>query len=347
MDEITRRCRRLAALFMAAALTIGPAVPAGPVYEPTRPELEQVLADLTAWLPGNWDSFPQVYYERLVQPPKMGEHEHWHRAFGRIDAPQIGTHVFYGQINVGGRSGEMMLRSQIIYNAVIDEARGVVSITGQSPSEPEKYVNLHLRPELWKQVRQRDPAAVRCDFVWRRSGTQIVGTLEGKKEEHRKYGPGTCTYMSGQMKDVEFYADAEWVLSPEQLWLYDINRLAGHTFVGRDDRTHIRLYKSRPFSCTVKDAAGERRLAAHDRGFATPVTGTNGRSLELLLLRAELPAAGRPGLEDRLRLGVLEAGRAQPVSVVEAPTDAESIEFDAQGVTARCTLATQFGPVGP
>jgi hypothetical protein len=338
-------------LLPAAALALlassGPAV-AGPNYEPTRAELEQVLEDLARWLPGSWDSFPQVYYERTVQAPRQGEHEHWHRVFARIEAPQIGTHVFYGQINVGGRGGEMLPRSQIIYDAKIDAARGVVSITGQGPADPEKYENLQDKPELWKQVRQRDPGAVRCDFVWRRSGTQIVGTLEGKQEAMRKYGPGSCTYMTGGSKDIEFYADAEWVLGPDDLWLYDINRMAGHTFVGRDDRTHLRLSRAHPFSCRVRDAKGERRLDGHDRGFLAGVTGTGSRPLEMMLLRAELPATSGPGLAERLRLSLHEPRQAKPATVVEAAATADQIELRSGGVEATCARSGAFAmPVGP
>jgi hypothetical protein len=344
------RFHRFTRLAIASMVTLAPSVPAvaGPNYEPTRAELEQVLEDLVRWLPGSWDSFPQVYYERTVQAPKQGEHEHWHRVFARIDAPQVGTHVFYGQINVGGRSGEMMPRSQILYDAKIDEARGVVSITGQGPADPEKYENLQDKPALWKAVRQRDPGAVRCDFVWRRSGTQIVGTLEGKQEAMRKYGPGTCTYLTGGSKDIEFYADAEWVLGPEDLWLYDINRMAGHTFVGRDDRTHLRLSRAHPFTCQVRDAAGERRLEGHDRGFRANVTGADGKPLEMLLLRAELPATTGPGLVDRLRLGLHAPGQARPSTVVEAAATADRIELRANGVDATCVRSEAFAmPVGP
>jgi hypothetical protein len=339
-----------AVMSAAFLVMLAPAAPAlaGPGYEPTRAELEQVLEDLARWLPGSWDSFPQVYYERIVQAPKQGEHEHWHRVFARIDAPQIGSYVFYGQINVGGRSGELMPRSQILYNATIDEARGVVSITGQGPLEPEKYENLQDKPALWKEVRQRDPGAVRCDFVWRRSGTQIVGVLEGKQETMRKYGPGSCTYLTGGSKDIEFYADAEWVLGPEDLWLYDINRMAGHTFVGRDDRTHLRLSRAHPFRCQVRDAASERRLEGHDRGFVATVTGTGGSPLELMLLRSELPSTSGPGLAERLRLSLHEPGQARPATVVEAPATADRIELRSDGVEADCVrsgaFAMQLGP---
>ena len=41
---------------------------------------------------------------------------------GFIEAPQIGPHVFYGQINIAGRDGPLYARSQVIYVASIDEA---------------------------------------------------------------------------------------------------------------------------------------------------------------------------------------------------------------------------------
>ena len=80
-------------------------VAAGPTYDPDRAELEKIMEDLIAWLPGSWDSYPQVYRERTGVIPEEGEHEHWHRVFARIDAPQVGDVVFYGQIHAEGRDG--------------------------------------------------------------------------------------------------------------------------------------------------------------------------------------------------------------------------------------------------
>lgn len=339
--------RTALAISMTALLVAGSMSSAGaaPAYEPTRQELEATLEDLAAWLPGAWDSFPQVYHERTVAAPKAGEHEHWHRTFARIDAPQIGRYVFYGQINVGGREGPMMPRSQVIYNARIDATRGLISITGQPPADSDRFVNLQDHPELWSEVRQRDPDAVHCDFIWRREGAQLVGTLEGKKEPYRKYGPGTCTFLTGSNRDLEFYADAEWLLSPELLWLYDINRMAGHTFVGRDDRTHIKLYRARPFSCRVSDSQGVRSLDAHDRGFAAGVSAENGRELDMLLLRAHYPAGNSVGLQEQLRLMLNEPGSLQVAAMSESAPGADRIELRAAGTQISCEVAQRFPPL--
>lgn len=326
----------VAVLAIASGLTAGVAK-AGPAYDLSRPELEAVLADLIAWLPGGWDSYPQIHFERRYRVPAEGEHAHWFHVFERIDAPQIGEVVFYGQINEGGRDAPVMHRSQILYKVWIDEQRGAVVINGQGPADPDKYVDLHKHPELWKEVRMRDPAAINCDFLWRRSGEQIVGVLDGKTEAGRAAGPGTCSYMVNKT-DVRFVADAEWVLSPEVFWDYDINMMAGHQFVGRKDRTHIRMYRARNYDCRVRDAAGDRTWSAYDRGAKIAVKAADGRDLQLMLLRAHLPDAAGKGMFDRLHLMVQKPGEEAPIHDAQFEPRAGTVQTGYAGIEASCTL---------
>ncbi len=337
---MTRPILPLAILLVLMALLPG-AAQSAPNYQLSRMELESVMEDLIVWLPGEWNSFPQIELERTVKMPEEGEHDHWHRTFARITAPQIGDVVFYGQINIGGRNGEIVPGSQVLYKAWIDEVRGVVVINGQGPAEPEKYRDLHRHPDLWSQVRMRDANAVRCDFVWRRDGEHIVGVLDGKNEATRKSGPGTCSYVS-ERTGKEFFADAEWVLTPELLWLYDINTMGGRAFIGREDRTHVRLYRSRDYTCKVADAAGRRTLQAYDRGFFADVKAKDGSQLQLRLLRADYPAADRFGLDDRLRLTIRVPDNNNGVAVATA--DAAPLaarirtEDRARGIGVSCEL---------
>jgi hypothetical protein len=328
------------ALLATLALVATSSASAAPAYDPSRQELEAVLEDLKAWLPGGWDSYPQVYLERTLRAPVEGEHEHWYRSFALIDAPQVGAVVFYGQVNVGGRDGPVLPGSQILYTAVIDEARGVVNVNGQGPVDPEAFVDLHRRPELWKQVRMRDPSKIRCDFVWRRHGTQVVGVLDGKTPERRARGPGTCSYVTDGRQD--FFADAEWVLSPDALWLYDINTLQGLQFIGRKDRTHLRLYRAREYRCLVEDADGRRELGAYDRGYAFEVRGSDGRKTALMLLRADFPGPGNRGLVERLRLLAGDAASPAPTTVVAeaTPGPAPPIEWRGAGAAVSCQART-------
>lgn len=334
------------AVMLALGWGIGSAsaVDAGPRYDPSRQELEAVLADLIAWLPGAWDSYPQVHFERRVRAPIGGEHAHWHRTFARIDAPQLGEVVFYGQINEGGRDAPLMHRSQILYTARIDETRGAVIVNGQGPADPERFVNLHERPELWSQVRMRDPAALKCDFLWRREGAQIVGLLEAKAESGRKGGLGTCSYQVDGT-DVEFFADAEWILSPGELWDYDINLMNGHQFVGRADRLHKKLYRAQGYSCRISDSTGERTWATHDRGGRHAVTARGGRAVQLMLLRAPMPDAQGRGMHDRLRLMVQSPDGESPLHEIEAAPRAESIALEFDGVRTLCSRVESLPPL--
>lgn len=337
MGKSANSAAAFAWIVFAAVLMVGLGSTPGrsaPAYDLSRQELEAVLADLIAWLPGGWDSYPQVHFERRFKVPAEGEHAHWHHIFERIEAPQIGEVVFYGQINEGGRDAPLLHRSQILYKVWIDEKRGAVVINGQGPANPEKYVNLHERPELWSEVRMRDPAVINCDFLWRRDGEQIVGVLDGKTEAGRAEGPGTCSYMVNGT-DVKFVADAEWVLGPEVFWDYDINLMSGHQFVGRQDRTHIRMYRSRGYECRVRDASGERRWHAHDRGARLPVKSRDGRELQLLLLRAHLPDAAGRGMFDRLHLMLQTPGVEAPLhDMHEAPRG--PVAMTAEGISADC-----------
>lgn len=332
--------RSIARGTLLSLLAVG-TVSAAPVYDQGRKEVERVLDDLIRWLPGAFDSFPQIHYERTVRMPAGGEHEYWHRTFALIDAPQVGAHVFYGQVNVGGRDGPILPRSQVLYVASIDEARGVVLIKGQTLADAEKYVNLQDHPELWREVRQRDPKSIRCDFIWHRHADQIVGVLDSTEEGGRINGPGTCSYTaaSGQ----PFVADAEWVLSPESLWLFDTNKLAGAQFIGRLDQTHTRLSRARPYACHVTDVAGTRKLDAHDRGYTTSV-GSARAPLTLLLLRSDYPARDGFGLDDELRLTLADKD-GKVVGNATAPPASERIALQHAGVDVRCDLQPAFGPM--
>lgn len=317
---------------------------AGPQYDFARVELEAIVQDLVAWLPGAWDSYPQIHFERRVRMPAEGEHDHWHRTFARIDAPQLGPVVFYGQINIGGRDGPLLPRSQILYTVEIDEQRSAVNMNGQGPLDADRFVNLHERPELWSEVRMRDREALNCDFLWRRDGVHLFAVLDGKTADRRKYGPGTCNYyMAGT--DVEFFADAEWVLSPDDLWDYDINTIAGRQFIGRADKTHIRLFRAVGYRCSVTDAAGRRDWHAHNRGAKTRVRNRAGEDVELMLLRAPMPSRDGPGLADRLRLLLKPLGSEQPTTEIEAAATAARIDLRAEGIEATCEAAADLPPL--
>ncbi len=333
----------VAAALLGSMLMSTP-VAAAPEYDQGVDDLKWVLARMVEWLPGEWSAFPHVHHNRTVRMPEVGEHEDWHRSITLIDAPQVGGDaVFYAQVTIGGRDGPVLGRSQNLYKLWVDEERGVVVFNGQGPKDPDRFVDLGERPELWGEVEMRDESAIRCDFIWRRTGDQVFGVLEGKTPERQTYGPGTCTYIS-EAADAEFFADAEWVLSPESLWLYDINTMGGFQFIGREDRTHTRYLRSRPYSCAVEDADGARVLDGHDRGFRIPAATRTGERVELMLLRTEY-AHEREGRVDGLRLKMMQAYPEPLMAFTEAEGAAPRIALEHLGVSALCTLQAAFAPI--
>ena len=83
---------RVISLFFACLVLATPAAATN-----SKPELAKVLADLLAWLPGEYASIPQVYLERALGTPPDGEHETYYRVFAKIDAPHLAEHVIYTQ----------------------------------------------------------------------------------------------------------------------------------------------------------------------------------------------------------------------------------------------------------
>jgi len=142
----TNSCR--AALLLGALLLLPNFAAAAPSYQLTRMELESVMKDLKAWLPGEWNSFPQIELERSVKMPEEGEHEHWHRTFALIKAPQVGEVVFYGQINIGGRDGALVPGSQVLYRAWIDETRSAARRRLACAASRDSAIAAFVRP--WK-----------------------------------------------------------------------------------------------------------------------------------------------------------------------------------------------------
>jgi hypothetical protein len=221
------------------------------------PELLQVLRDVSAWIPGNYDSMPQIAYERANGAPPDGEHSHQYRVFARIDAPHLGEHVFYSQIRAGGSDGPII--QQVLFLTELDEENNGVTFNGRRIKDPDDYVDAHLHPDMWAAIGPDPRFGGNCNFYWRRHGTLLKGTMND----------GTCTMMSRDNQQMTWHT--EWVLSPTELWVYDNGYYDdGSLVTGRYDKSHLRLYKENTFSCMVtiqeNGAATKTVKEVHDRG---------------------------------------------------------------------------------
>lgn len=297
----------------------------------TPPELERVMSDLLEWLPGEYSSRPQRYLEDEHGSAEEGEHDDWYRIFARVDVPHIGENVIYGQMHIGNKDALIVPGTQVLYIVEMDAEHRAVNVSGRRIANGEDYAFAHLDPEKLKTIALDPNTGGNCDFRWRRHGNQLVGRLAEPDEAPID---GTCT-MTSKVSGVTMTWDAEWVLTTDQLWIFDNGYIEGELFIGREDLTHTRLYKARFFDCNVRlDDRGQVsafELPMHDRGDEQALGETG---LTLRLLRG--PMAGPDGFREYTLLSV-RRDADDLFSQTLLPGDPEMIDLELGNLSARCS----------
>ncbi len=299
------------------------------------PELQDVMDDLMAWLPGEYSSGPQIYLDRKVGSSPDGEHDEWYRIFAEVDVPHIGENVIYGQLHVGSADGPIIPGTQILYIVSLDPENFAVNISGRRIKDMADYEWAHLDSEKLKTIEIDPDYGGNCDFRWRRHGTQIRGLLGHD---------GTCT-MTSRVSGLTMMWDAEWVLNPDELWIFDNGYTEdGGMIIGREDRTHTRLYKVRKFECSlsVTDESGAKQevenIVLHDRGAAFHAGGDdNGGDLVLTLLRAPMPKNGIRGMEEKLSLTLRHGTAGEVIASTQVAPLANGISVRSGLTRASCS----------
>ncbi len=315
-------------------------------------ELKGVLKDLMDWMPGEYSSLPQVFFEHASGPPPDGPHEEVYRVFAKIDAPHLGQNIIYTQIRIGGKDGPLFEGQQVVFIITVDEQRHGVNISGRRIKDPENHIDAHLHPEMWKSIEPDPDYGGNCFFLWRRHGDQIVGKLADATQDDQ------CTMISKRSGD-QMTWDAEWVLNNRELWIHDNGTLKdGSLFAGRADKTHLRMSKVRQYECfaSYRPKRGEpiinNGFRMNDGGdiYAWSIKGMKDPvRLELMrsmwpsdsgrnyteLLRLEM-FQGEPDLDSRAKRKVLGNGWANGAS------DRTAFGGDTWG--ARCKLYDPSAP---
>ena len=314
----------------------------------SKPELMKVLEDLLAWLPGEYSSMPQVFLERNLGAPPDGEHDLFYRVFAEIEAPHLAEHVIYTQIRLDSDDGPVFPGQQVVFLISVDEARGAVSISGRRIKDPQKYVDAHLRPEVWPELQPDPDFGGNCNFNWRRHGRQLRGLL-GEF--------GECTIVSKNSGRWMTW-DAEWILNPDELWIYDNGYLEdGSLIVGRSDRTHLRLYKARRYECFAalryKDGSNQviNPFFMHDRGdvFTITTEEPEPRELRLEFLTSLWPSSSGRNFVDLMRLTLHDGephaySQDNVVGNAWSTPDSGRVGFTTEWASARCKLANPQDP---
>jgi hypothetical protein len=303
----------------------------------SKAELEAVRRDLLVWWPGEYDTWPQVELERRYGAPPDGEHDRQYRVFRRVDVPHIGAHVIYGQVHVGGRDGPIIPGQQVLYKIELDAGRGAVVVQGRRIKDGPNHQLKDHTPEKLRSIAIDPDFGGNCDFVWRRHGSQLVGKLADLGSNN-----DTCTMIS-KLSGQKMTWDAEWVLTPTELWVFDNGYLHDQNdpnkkprmFAGRADLTHRRMYKGQPYVCRegatqheVYDTGGEWR----SKFAGQPVTYRLARRFDA--------GADGVGLVERLTLAAWPGEGADPaansVAIAVLPRREGTLELRGAGARVAC-----------
>lgn len=329
-------------LMLAALLAASPAAATNSPIE-----LKGVVASLMAWLPGEYDSEPQRFFEAEYITPPDQQHQRIYRAFTRIEAPDVGENVIVATVHASVKYSAFDFAEFQVWTVSVDVARQAVVMSPRKFKDPEAFRGIATYAAKLKGLKayQLAPAsgAAGCDIVWRLIGTQLRGHTE----------PGRCT-STLRRANGEATFDWEWLLNDEELWITFAGKDgAGNLVMGRADQTHWRLMKARTFECFLAyrpDGGPEQvhnGFAMHDRGDVHRLDLKDARGTTpvfLELIRGVWPSNSGRNYLDLLRFTVYEGDPAKPReelkiignSLGSAGTDRAG--FAAGPLSARCKL---------
>ncbi|MDX2144282.1 MAG: CpcT/CpeT family chromophore lyase [Rhodospirillaceae bacterium] len=339
-------------LITALALVVGllPGAPARATN--SEVELKHVLKDLMAWLPGEYSSAPQVYFETAVGPPPDGVHENLYRIFAKIDAPHLGEHVIYTQLHIEGKRGPIFAGQQVVFIITVDNQRHGVNVSGRRIKDPDQYIDAHLHPEMWTTIAPDPDYGGNCNFLWRRHGAQLVAKLSDATQDDK------CTMVSKRSGD-QLTWDAEWVLNDKELWIHDNGYMKdGSLFAGRADKTHLRMTKVREYECLFgyRPAKGEPQVLngprMHDGGdaFVWELKDSPPRKVFYELMRGMWPSESGRNYAELIRISLYEGDpendpeKNKLLGFGWASADSDRASFGTGAYNGRCKLYDPSAP---
>lgn len=308
----------------------------------SRPELEAVQRDLLAWLPGEYDTLAQVDLEQRLGAPPDGTHERQYRVFGRVAVPHLAQYAIYGEVHGAGKDSPVIPGQQVLYLVSIDEKRGAVNVSGRRIKGGPDFEWKNLTPERQRQIALDPDYGGNCDFLFRRHGRDLVGVVTNIGSSDP-----SCTMVSKRSGQTMRW-EAEWVVTPQELWIFDNGYIIdprtpqrpGRLFAGRADRTHERMYKGRDFRCVGSGRTlpnGAVRGTLYDRGGQLRLTGSTATpGVFAQLLRAGYPTSDGADLVDRLTLTLWRDGESVPFARRESDGQASAIAIAADSLRIAC-----------
>ncbi len=314
----------------------------------SNPELQAVLRDLMTWWPGEYDTLAQVKIEQQQGAPPDGPHDRQYRVFARVNVPHIGENVIYGEVHSVNKDGPLIKGQQVLYIVSIDNEQQAVVVRGRRIKDGALHEQAHLYPEKLHTLELDSAYGGNCDFRFRRYGRDLRGWLANAGQA------GTVCTMQSKVTGQTMTWDADWAITPSEIWVFDNGYLQnpaqpeklGRLFAGREDRVAERLYKGRPFTCSIRGItdgkelknSAVRTVVLHDRGGELDLGDFGSAGHKLRLLRLAQPAPAPEYWADVLTLSVVADAQDKTMMESRATPWARTVKLNTDTVQARCKI---------
>lgn len=171
--------------------------------------LEKDLVKLLEWFPGEYDNHQQVHKELIDNISKERRHRQTHHIFFPIQLDFIPGKLLYAQQSQHYDLNDIY--RQRIYAFTIDSLENAIRLTIYTPKNPNKLINAHLNPSIFKSLAKDDfylkPG---CDVFWKKANNQFEGYLKNN----------ACNYYSEKF-NTTVYLNETLILRKDALLLND------------------------------------------------------------------------------------------------------------------------------
>lgn len=197
-------------------------------------DLNETLARLMTGLSGAFDSGAQLRAEQLSGTPEIMQHVRVHRAFTRIDAPEVGDNVFVVTLRNDGPDGPIDFVEFQVWTLTVDADRAAIKMAPRRFKDPQAFADISYDADKMKGLRASDlvpsDGAAACPIYWQAKGDVIKG-VSGKP----------CLGPIGKPPKMLSW-DWTYILSDAALWMSFAGRGDdGEIVFGRQDQTPWRL----------------------------------------------------------------------------------------------------------
>jgi len=193
------------------------------------------LSALLDLLPGTFDSGAQMRDEKSAGGEGAVIHGWVYRTFTKIDAPDVGEHVFVGTVRYNGENGYFDKAEFQVWTLQLADDKGGVIMSPMRFLDPDTNIAKIGIANAFDGLQGRDlgePAgSAGCDIHWRMED----GVLRGMTD------PEACRWMSSVEK-IELAWDWQYELKRDAMWIKLAGRNdAGDILSGPKDNSPFRL----------------------------------------------------------------------------------------------------------